>query len=168
MHNLAAAGNVFLWDRLSLALGSNAPTSFLQDFLVPAAPKPAAPRPAMPAVPVRPTRKGQAGGRGRGRGRTTRHQGPPAQVSAQGQQQRAAEVGQQIAAAAETVLGTSISPSQALMDAGLDSLGQTIPRPLQAATLWNPHHCPCKWTAVQKNHLVTGRLVVRDTSQCLK
>lgn len=89
----------------------------------------------MPAVPVRPAKGGRAGGRSRGR--PSGRQGPPAQASAQGQQQRAAEVVQQIAAAAETVLGTSISPSQPLMDAGLDSLGQTLPQPLRAATFWS-------------------------------
>lgn len=118
------AGNVFLWDRLSTALGGNAPASFLQDFLVPAAAKPAAVRPVMAAaIPAPPSRRAQAGagGRARGRGR------PPAKAAAQGQQQRAAEVTQQIAAAAESVLGTSITPSQPLMDAGLDSLGKSVP-----------------------------------------
>ncbi len=82
----------------------------------------------MAAVPAVPLTRGLPRGRGRagGRGHRTAGQRPTAQVSAQGQQQRAAEVAQQIAAAAETVLGTSISPSQPLMDAGLDSLGKIL------------------------------------------
>ena len=127
---LGAAGNVFLWDRLSTALGNNAPARFLQDFLVPAAYKAAAvARPAMPAAPTTSVRRGGAGARGRSR--ASGRQRPPATDSAQGHQHRAAEVLQQVAAAAEAVLGVSIAPSQPLMDAGLDSLGMPtlLPRP---------------------------------------
>ena len=80
--------------------------------------------PAVPATRRLPHGRGWSPGHAKGRGHRGTGQRPQVQESVQGQQQRAAEVAQQIAAAAEAVLGTAVSPSQPLMDAGLDSLGK--------------------------------------------